>query len=354
VRLPTDEAHGVRLQGAEVKVLHVEADPDAPLPIERAALATVGAELIGAGTSDPAQIVVAGQTADLLLTECSTSITRAILERLPRCQAVVMYAIGLDHCDLAAATEQGIIVAHTPGFCIDEVANHALMFVLACARRLRPLDQAVRRGWWPNVRNLAADLLPMGGVCGERLGLLSFGAIARSLATKAQVFGLQVAAYDPFVAPAVFAQYGVTPATLDEVLTTSDYLSIHTPLIPATQHLIGAAELRRMKLGAFLINTSRGAIVDEAALIHALQAGWIAGAALDVFAQEPPAADNPLLALDNVIVTPHTAYCSDAAYTRVRQMAADEAVRILRGEWPIALANPTVKGRSRMEQWRAR
>jgi D-3-phosphoglycerate dehydrogenase len=333
-------------------VVHIEADSAAALPIERAALAGVGAELIGAGTSDPAQIIASAQDADLILTECSLTITGDLLRQLPRCQAVVMYAIGLDHCDLETASEQGIIVAHTPGFCVDEVANHAMLFILACARRLRQLDLALRGGWWPNVRNLEADLLPMGSLRGERLGLLSFGAIARSLAHKAQAFGLQVSAYDPFVDPAIFTQHGVTPATLDDVIVSSDYLSIHTPLTPATQHLLGAAQLRRMKPTAFLINTSRGVIVDEAALIHALQAGWIAGAALDVFAQEPPADDNPLLAMANVIVTPHTAYCSNAAYATVRQMAADEAVRVLGGEWPLALANPAVKGRSRMEIWK--
>ncbi|MDQ3249883.1 MAG: C-terminal binding protein [Chloroflexota bacterium] len=332
------------------QVLHIEAEGAASLPIERAALATVGATLIGAGTSEPAAMIAAAQDADVILSECSITLTRSILTQLPRCQAVVMYAIGLDHADLAAATEQGIIIAHTPGFCMDEVSNHALLFVLACARKLRQLDRAVRDGWWPNVRNLEVELLPMGSLRGQRLGLLSFGAIARSLAGKAQALGLHVAAYDPYVDQALFHQHAVEPASLNEIIERSDYLSIHTPLTPGSYHLIGEAQLRRMKPTAFLINTSRGAIVDEAALICALQAGWIAGAALDVFEQEPPAPDNPLLALENVIVTPHTAYCSDAAYVRVRQMAAAEAVRVLRGEWPLALANPAVKGQSRMEK----
>jgi D-3-phosphoglycerate dehydrogenase len=334
------------------KVVHIEAEAAAALPIERTALAAVGAELIGAGTSDPARLINIAQDADVILTECSFTITGDLLRQLPRCQAIVMYAIGVDHCDLDAATEQGIIVAHTPGFCVDEVANHTMLFILACARRLRQLDRALRHGWWPNVRNLEADLLPMGSLRGERLGLLSFGAIARAVAHRAQVFGLQVSAYDPFIDPAMFAQLGVTPVTLEELLATSDYLSIHTPLTPTTHHLLGVEQLRQMKPSAYLINTSRGAIVDEAALVYALQNGWLAGAALDVFAQEPPAPNNPLLAMANVIVTPHTAYCSNAAYATVRQMAADEAVRLLGGEWPLALANPAVKGRSRMEIWK--
>jgi D-3-phosphoglycerate dehydrogenase len=331
------------------KVVHAEAAPNAALPIERAALATVDATLIGAGASDPDAISAVAKDADVLLTE-ALPITRSLLDGLPRCRAVVCYAIGLDHVDLQAATERGIIIAHTPGFCADEVSNHAILFILACARRLLPLDRRLRGGWWPDARNLEAELLPIGSLHGERLGLIGFGEIARLVADKAAVFGVRVSACDPFAPAEIFARYGATSAALDELLRESDYVSIHTPLLPATRRMIGAAQLRSMKPSAFLINTSRGAVVDEAALILALRERWIAGAALDVFETEPLPADHALLALDNVIVTPHTAYCSDTAYARVRRQAADAAVRVLRGEWPAALANPDVRGRSRMER----
>lgn len=331
------------------KVVHAEADHDAALPIERAVLAAAGAELVCAGTTDPHTIIAVAHDAEILLTEVTT-ITRHILEGLASCRAVVCYTIGLDHIDLHAATELGIIIANTPGFCAEEVSNHAIMFMLACARRLLPLDRGARAGTWPAGRNLEAALLPMGSLHGERLGLVSFGGIARLVAHKAAAFGLQVSAYDPWLDAAVLADHGVAPVGLDELLETSDYVSIHAPLLPATRHMIGTAQLRRMKPSAYLINTSRGAIVDEAALVYALAERWIAGAALDVFEAEPPPIDHPLLQLDNVIVTPHTAFCSAAAYKHVRQQAAAEAVRVLRGDWPAALANPQVKNHSRMKR----
>ncbi|MCS6846122.1 MAG: C-terminal binding protein [Anaerolineae bacterium] len=335
------------------KVVHAEADPNAALPIERAALAAVGAELVCAGASDEDALITAARDADLVLSEVMP-FSRRTLARLPRCLAVVGYTIGLDHYDLPAATEQGIIIAHTPGFCADEVSNHVVMFILACARRLFPLDRKLRNGWWPDGRRLEAELTPMGSLRGETLGLVGFGRIARLVVDKLAPFGMRICAYDPYVEARLFAQHGVAPVALDDLLRESDYVSLHAPLSPATRGMIGARQLDLMKPGAFLINTSRGALVDEAALVEALRARRIAGAALDVFATEPLPRDHPLLALDNVIVTPHAAYCSDAAYARVRHMAADEAVRVLRGEWPLALANPDVKGRSRMEALRQR
>jgi D-3-phosphoglycerate dehydrogenase len=330
------------------KVVNIEANPEAALPIERAVLEPLGALLVGAGSTKPDAIVAAAQDAHVLLSE-GTPVGAALLARLPRLRAVVSYSIGLDHIDLDAATAQGIVVAHTPGFCADEVSSHVLLFVLACARRLLPLDRQVRGGWWPDGRALEAELLPMGGLRGETLGLLGFGAIARMAADKARAFGMQIIAHDPFADPALFARHAVEAVGLDELLGQSDYLSLHTPLLPATRGLLDAARLRLMKPSAFLINTSRGAVIDESALLVALREGWIAGAALDVFAEEPPPPDHPLFKLENLIVTPHSAFCSDASYRRVREMAAEAAACVLRGEWPPALANPAVRGRSRLD-----
>jgi len=330
-------------------VVHAEADPDAPLPIERAALDAAGATLVCAGSTDPEQIIAVAHSCDVLLSEL-TPITTALLAGLPRCRAVVCYTIGLDHVDLDAATEAGIILAHTPGFCADEVSNHAMLFVLACARRLLSHASRMRAGWWPDGRRLEAELLPMGGLRGERLGLVGFGAIARLVAQKAQVFGLHVVAHDPLVPAETFAAAGVAPVALDELLATSDYVSLHAPLLPTTRHLIGAPQLALMRPTAFLINTSRGHLVDEHALAETLRAGRLAGAALDVFAVEPVPAGHPLLQLEQVLATPHTAYCSDAAYARVRQMAAEAATAVLRGAWPAAVANPQVRGHARMER----
>jgi D-3-phosphoglycerate dehydrogenase len=330
-------------------VVHAEADPDAPLPIERAALYAVGAVVRCAGTADPEQVIAVAHNCDVLLSEIMP-ISAPLLAALPRCRAVVCYAIGLDHVDLEAATAGGIIVAHTPGFCADEVSNHTLLFVLACARRLLRHTQGLRGGWWPDGRHLEAELLPMGALRGERLGLIGFGTIAQRVAHKAQAFGMQICAYDPFVADADFAAAHVRALDLDELLATSDYVSLHLPVTAATLHLLDAARLALMKPSAFLINTSRGRLIDEAALVAALAKGQIAGAALDVFAVEPLPPAHPLLQMEQVIATPHIAYCSDAAYRRVREMAAAAAVATLRGQWPAAIANPQVRGRSRMER----
>lgn len=332
----------------QFKIVHAEADVDAALPIERAILAQMGGEIFCAATTGEDPLVALAHDADALLTEI-TPMTRSLLSRLPRCKVVVAYSIGLDHIDTQAATDLGIVIAHTPGFCTEEVANHALLLVMASARRLLALDSQLRSGWWPDALHLERDLTPMGSLYGETLGLLSFGSIARSVAAKAQVFGMAVQAFDPYVSAETFQQHGVRACGFDELLETSDYVSIHTPLTAQTKHLMAENQLRRMKPSAFLINTSRGAIVDEAALVRALQEKWIAGAALDVFEREPLAPDHPLLSMRNVIVTPHVAYCSNGAYAKVRHMAAEEAARVLRGEWPLALANPAVKGRSRME-----
>lgn len=330
-------------------VVHLEAAANATLPVERALLAEAGATLVGADASRAKLQSSVLAEAVVVLSEAST-IDAELLAAVPQCRAVVVYAIGLDHVDLAAATELGIIVAHTPGFCADEVSNHALLFILACARRLLPLDRQLRTGWWPDPTDLEAALCPMGSLRGERLGLVGFGTIARLVAQKAAVFGMYIAAYDPLVGDDAFAQLGVERLELEELLAASDYVSLHAPLTPATRGLLDAGRLGLMKPSAFLINTSRGGLVDEPALVAALQRGQLAGAALDVFAQEPLPADHPLLGMDNVIVTPHTAYCSDASYSRVRRMAAEAAANVLGGIWPTFVANPQVRGMSRMER----
>lgn len=330
------------------RIVHADLAPEV-VGIETKTLADAGLELICAQAKNQEQIVAAGRDADVLMTY-DQGISRPIIQELARTQAIVSYGIGFDHIDTDAATEHGILVINTPGFCIEEVANHALMLLLALTKKLVLLDSRMRAGKWTVPREMREVLPPTPPIYGERLGLVGFGAIARNVALKAQVFGLNVSAYDPLVDAAVFQAQGVTRATLDEVLTQSDYISLHVPLTPETRNLLNAERLRAMKPTAYLINTSRGGVIDEPALIQALQAGWIAGAGLDVFAQEPLSADSPLLKMDNVTVTPHTASYSEASRVRVRQRVAQEAARIARGEWPTALANPRVKGHSRFER----
>jgi D-3-phosphoglycerate dehydrogenase len=331
------------------KVVHADAERGAALPIERAVLAQAGAKLYCAGAFDADEIIAAAQDCDVLLTD-NAPITRRVIKGLARCQAIVRYGIGYDNVDVPAATEHGILVVNIPAFCTEEVANHTILFILACAKKLIWLDHGLRDGRWPDKRDPESALAPMESVYGQRLGLVGFGNIARAVAFKAKAFGMQVHADDPYVPDAVFAECGVEIAHLDELVQGSDYLSLHTPLTPETRLLINETKLRRMKRSAFLVNTSRGAVVDQSALVRALQQKWIAGAALDVFQDEPLPADSPLLAMENVVLTPHVASYSDASFARLRRRVGEEAARVVSGQWPTALVNPEVKGRSRFEQ----
>ncbi|MDO8673334.1 MAG: NAD(P)-dependent oxidoreductase, partial [Dehalococcoidia bacterium] len=180
---------------------------------------------------------------------------------------------------------------------------------------------------------------------GQTLGLVAFGRLARAVAVKAKVFGLRVLVYDPYVSAGIAGQYGVEFTSLERLLSESDYVSVHTPLNEETRHLFNADRFRQMKPGAYFVNTSRGPVVDEVALLQALQEGWIAGAAVDVFEKEPPDPDNPLFKLDNFIATPHLASYSDAAFADLRLRVAQEVSRVLTGRWPLNLVNVGVKSR---------
>jgi len=330
------------------RVVHADAEPDWELPIERQVLADAGADLICAGVLDPEEIIAAAHDADALLAD-NAEVPRHVIEGLDRCRVIAVYGIGFNHVDVQAATEHGILVTNTPAFCVEEVSNHALLLLLACAKKLIRLDQGMRRGCWPDNRFLESTLSPVGSVYGQRLGLVGFGSIAREVARKAKVFGLHVSACTRHLDSSLFAESGVEPLPLRALLEQSDYVSLHVPLNDHTRDLIGADDLRRMKVTAFLINTARGAVVDQEALVRALQERWIAGAGLDVFRPEPLPSDSPLLEMDNVVLTPHVASYSDAAFARMRRRVAEEVSLALRGEWPTAVVNPEVRGQSRLE-----
>jgi len=280
------------------------------LDIERSILGDAGAELIVAESGEADELVALAADADAILTNWKRLPPEA-LDAAPRCLLVSRYGVGLDNIPVDHATELGILVTNVPDFCLEEVSDHAMALLLACARRVVGFARATRRGVWDLA---AARGLPR--LAEQTIGLIGYGNTAHALVPKARGFGLRVLAYTPRATPAA----GEVELTndLDRVLTESDYISLHAPATPATAGLIGERELRSMKPTAFLINTSRGALVDEEALVRALEEGWIAGAALDVLRREPPAADHPLLALDNAIVTPHAAFYSDTAIASSR------------------------------------
>jgi D-3-phosphoglycerate dehydrogenase len=309
------------------------------LEIEREILAGVGAELVVAGAGEDAELVELAAAADAILTNWRRVPSEA-LDAAAGCLVVARYGVGVDNIPVDHATALGILVANVPDFCVQEVSDHALALLLACARRVVTFARATRAGTW--------DLAPGRGLprlCEQTLGLIGFGNIAQALVPKARGFGLRVLAYTPRLAPGRLAEGVEATNDLRYLLAESDYISLHAPSMPDTQGLIGRAELALMKPTAYLINTSRGALVDEDALLSALREGRITGAALDVLRAEPPPADHPLLALDNVIVTPHAAFYSETAIAELQTKAARNVATVLDGGVPATVVNPEVLDR---------
>jgi D-3-phosphoglycerate dehydrogenase len=304
---------------------------------ERRICAAAGAELAGPVVwKTQAELVAGCQGAHGLLVR-QALIDRALIETLPELKVIARYGIGVDNVDLAAATRAKIVVTNVPDYCVDEVSDHGLALFLALARRVVAADQAVKGGAWDVVAHKGIQRLR-----GQTLGLLGFGKIARALAVKAQALGMQVVAVDPFVDAETMARLKVRAADMDTMLAESDAVSIHVPLSPETRGIIGDRTLARMKPTAFLINTSRGGLVDEQALAAALTKGRLAGAALDVMEKEPPPSDHPLRTAPNVIFTPHLAFYSQEAVVELQTKVAEEAARAFRGEPPRSPVNRDV------------
>lgn len=303
---------------------------------EHAVLDALGVELLVAQTGTEEEFIQLAPAADAILT-CWKRVTPAVLDAAPQCRLVSRYGIGLDNIAVDHATQLGILVTNVPDFCRDEVSDHVLALILSWARRVVTFSRDTRAGVW----NLGAGRT-MPRLRGQTLGLVGYGNLARAIVPKAQGLGLNVMAYTPRLANAVDAAGVTTTNDLPTLLQAADYLSLHVPLTAETRGLINAERLRQMKPTALLINTARGAVIDEEALLLALREGWIGGAALDVLSQEPPQSDHPLLALDNVIATPHAAFYSQAAIAELAYKASAHVAQVLRGELPTNLINPQV------------
>jgi D-3-phosphoglycerate dehydrogenase / 2-oxoglutarate reductase len=310
-----------------------------PMPAleEREELAKIGVDLVVADCRSEDDIIASARDAVAVLTY-GAPMTRRVLEKLPDCQVIIRYGIGYDTVDVDAATDNNILLVNIPDFCFEEVSNHAIVLLLACAKKVTQLNGLVKEGKWKEAKQVQS---PMGPVYGQTCGVIGCGNIGRVTAKKAWCFGLKVLGYDPYLARALADQNGITLVGLPELLHESDYVLLHTALTKETRHLIGETQLKMMKPGAYLVNTARGAVIDEPALIRALQEKRIAGAGLDVFEKEPVDPDNPLLKMDNVIVLPHSASYSDAAFIRLRHSVGSEAARVLSGKWPKNVVNKT-------------
>ncbi len=306
------------------------------IEIEKEVLAAVDGEPVIAGSGTPEEIIALAPQADAILT-CWKDVPPEALDIAPSCRIVSRYGIGLDNIPVGRATELGMLVTNVPDFCLEEVSDHVMALLLATARQLLPLARTADRSDW--TRDTPQ---PIPRVRGQTLGLIGFGNIGRALVPKALGFGLRVIAYTPRLR-AEDAPAGVEVTNdLGALLAASDYVTIHCPLTDETTHMIDAGALAQMKPSALLINTSRGGVIDEAALIRALDEGQIAGAALDVTDPEPPAADNPLLSMENVIVTPHAAFYSVAATADLARKAAENVVTVMKGDVPKTLINAEV------------
>ncbi|USG67367.1 C-terminal binding protein [Brevibacillus ruminantium] len=310
----------------------------ADLRYEEQVLSSEQIELVAVQCRTEEEVIAACRDADALINQYAP-ISRKVIENLSNCKVITRYGVGVNTIDLGAATEKGICVANVPDYCMDEVADHALALILAWTRKVVVANQAVKNGVWD-----FKVTQPIARLRGKTLGLVGFGKIPQALAEKVKPLGLRVIAFDPYVPEAVAASYGVQIVTLDQLCADADIVSVHAPLTEATEGLMGAGQFAAMKESAIVINTSRGPVIDEQALIHALRTGKIAGAALDVVEREPIDTDNPLLSMDNVILTPHVAWYSEEAAAEMRAKAAMGVVDVLlHGEYPKYLVNHEVK-----------
>jgi D-3-phosphoglycerate dehydrogenase len=301
---------------------------------ERAILAAAGAEIVVADSGDEDELVELSSGADAILTNWKP-VTARLLANATQCMTVARYGVGLDNIDVAAATELGIVVTNVPDFCVDEVSDHTLALVLALSRRIVDFAGQTRSGGWDN-----KGFGNMHRLRGQTLGLIGFGRIARRVAGKARPFGYRVLAYSPSLTPG--NHDGVTAATFEKVLRSSDVVSLHAPATPSTRNMIGESELAMMRPGSLLVNTARGALVDEDALRRALMEGRLGGAGLDVMDEEPPPPDHPLRSTPGVVMTPHASFYSVESVRELQETAADNVAAVLGGRLPRTVVNPDV------------
>jgi D-3-phosphoglycerate dehydrogenase len=305
---------------------------DSPFPSldpAKAALARLDPEFRMAKSASADDILAVARDADAVLVTYA-KLAGDLLRQLKRCKAIGRFGLGVDNIDLPAAAECGITVTYVPDYCMSEVSDHALALLLALARKITLSNKLVQSGRWE-----VPPVVPLRRLAGQVLGLIGFGNIPRTLAPKAKAIGLTVITHDPYVSKDVLNAQGVENVSFDDLLARSDFVSVHAPLMPATRGLVNADAFAKMKKGAFLINTARGPLVDESALVAALDSGHLGGAALDVVTVEPLAKESPLLGRDNVILTPHTGFYSVEALNELQTKCASDVARVLSGEKPV-------------------
>ena len=315
--------------------------------------------VLAAGLGDAVEVVEAPDGAEATLAAlavdcdaimtCFAQVTAAVVRAAARCRVISRYGVGVDNIDVDVATELGIPVTYVPDYCVDEVSDHVLALLLAWNRQIGFYDGIAKAGRWEGV----ASPHPLTRLRGQTIGIVGLGRIGRAVADKSRAFGLSVLVSDPYLPADAALPDGVAAVALDDLLSASDYVTVHTPLNDATRGLIDARALSLMRPAAYLINCARGPIVDESALYAALRDGVIAGAGLDVMESAAPPAGHPLFALDNVIVTPHIAFLSQQSVRELQVRTAQATVDVLQGRMPEFLVNPAVLPHSRIALRRA-
>lgn len=287
-------------------------------------------------------VVEAAHASDVVMIQSARQLlTGPVIEQLERCRCIVRLGTGYDNVDVAAATRQGILVCNTPNYCVDDVADHALALLMEGVRHIARQDRWIRDGRWDRT-----GARPARRTKGCTMGFVAFGRIARALAERVSGFGMSLLGYDPYLDAEAMARYGVEKVDLDELLQRADFISVHCPLTDQTHHLLSTREFDLMKEGVFLINTSRGPIIDEAALVGTLRSGKVWGAGLDVFEHEPLPLDSALREFDNVTFTPHVGANSLESVVDVYQAGCQIAVDVYQGRWPPWVVNPEVESRT--------
>ena len=320
---------------------------DGMFDLEMEALNSIDAEIIEVDTKSEDEFIDAVRGADALIGR-GRNITRKIIENLDSCKVIAMGGVGTDTIDVRAATEHNIPVTNVPDTFIEEVADHAIMLILATFRRLLVQDRMSRDGRWEEGRPALATMPRLYGLT---LGFISFGHVARLTSKRAAPFGVRMLAYDPYIEELKMSEFGVEPVSLKELLQRSDIVSMHAPSTTEARHMMTTEHFKLMKKTALFINTGRGTTVDENALIKALQTDSIAGAGLDVLEVEPPSPNNPLLKMDNVIITPHVASASLRMGPETRRRVGQELALVLSGRWPRTCVNPHVLPNTKLIRW---
>ena len=315
--------------------------------IERRIIEQAGGELVDTDLLPEAERLPAAAEADAIIVRW-LNVTPEIIRSLHRCRIIVRYGVGYDNVHYEAATAAGIMIGHCPHYCLDEVATHALALLLGCVRGIATTQTTLATGAWSQNPFFRAYRM-----AGRTLGIVGLGNIGSALARKLSGWGMRLLAHDPFVEPEQASSAGVKLVDFDTLFRESDYVSLHVPLLPETQHLIGERALALMKPGVILVNTARGPIVDAAELLAALDSGRVAAAALDVFEREPLPADSPLRRHPRLLLSNHAAWYSEDSEAELHRSVAEAAVSVCTGGLPVALANPEVLHRlGRFDEWK--